>query len=218
MWLEGAAVSGWLTALLARLRGAPAAAPALGEGLAAAMAQALPVAVLPASARFSACLAEVLRHEGGFVDHPADPGGATNRGITLATLSDWRGRPVSKSEVRALTVAEAAAIYRARYWDVVQGDRLPPGVDLAVFDFAVNSGPGRAARTLQQVLVVPQDGAIGPVTLAALARAPGPVTLIIALCDARLRFLRGLPTWPTFGKGWARRVEEVEGAALRVAG
>lgn len=173
--------------------------------------------VVPASARFSACLAEVLRHEGGFVDHPADPGGATNRGITLATLSDWRGRPVSKSEVRALTVAEAAAIYRARYWDVVQGDRLPPGVDLAVFDFAVNSGPGRAARTLQQVLVVPQDGAIGPVTLAALARAPGPVTLIIALCDARLRFLRGLPTWPTFGKGWARRVEEVEGAALRVA-
>lgn len=174
--------------------------------------------VLPASARFAACLAEVLRHEGGYVDHPNDPGGATNLGITRATLSDWRGRPVTKSEVRALTVAEASAIYRARYWDPVRGDALPPGVDLAVFDFAVNSGPGRAARTLQQVLGVTQDGAIGPITLAAIARAPGPVTIIMDLCDARMRFLRGLGTWPTFGRGWTRRVAEVEAAAMGVAG
>lgn len=165
------------------------------------------------SSRFQACLAEVLRHEGGYADHPADPGGATNMGITLATLSDWRGRPVTKQEVRDLTVAEAGEIYRARYWQPIRGDALPPGVDLAVFDFAVNSGPARAVKALQSVLGVAQDGIIGPATLAALASAPGAVEVITDLCDARMRFLRSLSTWPTFGGGWTRRVAEVEAAA-----
>lgn len=168
------------------------------------------------SARFRACLAETLRHEGGYADHPADPGGATNMGITHLTLAAWRGKPVTKQDVRDLTKAEASAIYHARYWLPVKGDALPPGVDLAVFDYAVNSGTGRAVKALQKVLGVAQDGAIGALTLAAVAKA-GPVTLIMDLCDARMVFLRGLVTWQTFGAGWTRRVSEVEDAALKVA-
>lgn len=162
-----------------------------------------------AAEHFDRALALVLKHEGGYVDHPADPGGATNLGVTQATLTAHRARPVTKAEVRALTRAEAAAIYRRRYWDVVRGDELPPGLDLAVFDLAVNSGPGRAAKILQRALGVPQDGAIGPVTLSVLARAD-PAVLIAAVTRERLRFLQGLPTWPTFGRGWRRRVAAVE--------
>ncbi len=118
--------------------------------------------------------------------------------------------------MRDLTKAEASAIYHARYWLPVKGDALPPGVDLAVFDYAVNSGTGRAVKALQKVLGVAQDGAIGALTLAAVAKA-GPVTLIMDLCDARMVFLRGLVTWQTFGAGWTRRVSEVEDAAMKVA-
>ncbi len=177
----------------------------------------LPVLAVGGASRFDACLPIILKHEGGYVDHPADPGGATNLGITHITLAAHRGKPVTKQDVRNLTKAEAAEIYRASYWNAVRADALPPGLDLAVFDFAVNSGPGRAAKTLQRVLGVPQDGVIGPQTLAAIGRAPGVATIIMDLCDARMMFLRGLPTFGTFGKGWTRRVNEIEEAALRVA-
>jgi lysozyme family protein len=163
--------------------------------------------------RFSLCLPLILAHEGGYVDHPADPGGATNLGITLATLSAWRGATVTKADVRALTQKEAGAIYRARYWNAVRGDDLPPGLDLAMFDYAVNSGVGRAAKDLQGLVGAVQDGAIGAKTLAALDGMPA-AHLVTRLCDTRLAFLRGLKTWPTFGKGWARRVEETRAAAL----
>jgi len=166
---------------------------------------------------FGRALSLVLKHEGGYVDHPADPGGATNRGITLATLSTWRGRPVTKAEVKALTETEAAAIYRANYWNVVKGDDLPRGVDLAVFDFAVNSGPARAAKHLQALVGVDADGVIGPKTLAAI-RSTKPSDLIRKLTRSRLAFLSGLPTWPTFGKGWRARVLGVEKEALAMAG
>lgn len=182
-----------------------------------APAAAPPVLPPPPASRFMACLAEILKHEGGYVDHPDDPGGATNLGITHKTLASWRGRPVTKQDVRDLTVTEASAIYRARYWNPVRGDSLPPGVDLAVFDFAVNSGPAKATMVLQSVLGVADDGVIGPITLAALARAPGPATVIIGVCDARLAFLRRLSTWPTFGRGWTRRVSEVSAAGLKAA-
>jgi len=177
----------------------------------------LPPSPVATSSRFQDCLAEVLRHEGGYADHPSDPGGATNMGITIGTLSDWIGRPASKQDMRDLTQADAAGIYRAKYWQPIRGDALPPGVDLAVFDLAVNSGVGRAVKMLQGVLGVAQDGTIGPVTLAAVAKAPGQATVIIDLCAARMRFLRSLKTWPTFGKGWTRRVEEVEAAAMKAA-
>lgn len=165
---------------------------------------------------FQAALAAVLRFEGGYVDDPRDPGGATARGVTQVTLAAFRGRPVGKAEVAALTAEEAAAIYRRMYWDAVRGDELPGGVDLAVFDLAVNSGPGRAARMLQAVLGVRIDGIIGPATLAACRGAPAARTSEL-LCDARLRFLQSLPTWGVFGRGWSNRVQRVRNLAGALA-
>ena len=90
---------------------------------------------------FERALSLVLEHEGGYVDHPRDPGGATNLGITLDTLSSWLGRVATKADVLALKVSDVGPIYRRRYWDTIEGDELPDGLDYAVFDFAVNSGP-----------------------------------------------------------------------------
>ena len=166
---------------------------------------------------FDPALARVLAFEGGFVNHPLDPGGATNLGIAGATLARARGRPVIIAHVRALTGTEAASIYRRFYWNVVRGDDLPGGLDLAVFDLAVNAGPARAAWLLQRALGVPQDGVIGPRTLAA-ARAAHPIEAIAALTQARLGFLHRLATWRVFGRGWSRRVAAIERAALALAG
>jgi lysozyme family protein len=166
---------------------------------------------------FPAAVAFVLAQEGGYANHPADPGGATKFGITQATLAAARGRPVSVEDVKALTRVEAAAIYRRAYWDAMRADDLPAGLDLAVFDLAVNSGPPRAARLLQAVLGVPVDGIIGPVTLAA-ARAANPADAIRTLIRARLGFLARLGLWPVFGRGWRRRVLATEAAALTLAG
>ena len=174
-----------------------------------------------ARSRFDICLDEVLRHEGGYADHPADPGGATNLGITHETLARWRNVSpwwaLPKSAVQALTRTEAAEIYRAGYWDRCQGDRLPVGLDLALFDFAVNSGPDRAIRMLQAELDVVADGQIGLLTLAAIKTRPA-VPLIDALCDQRLTFLKRLSTFSTFGTGWTSRVAAVRKAALASAG
>jgi lysozyme family protein len=166
--------------------------------------------------RFEKAIEIVLQHEGGFVHHPRDPGGATKFGITRETLSRARGRPVSIEDVRELTRAEAVAIYRWLYWDVVLADELPPGLDLAVFDLAVNSGPGRAVRMLQNVLGVTVDGIVGPETLKAAWQAD-PTKTIRHLTRARLGFLGRLAAWPVFGRGWRRRVLAVEQGALRLA-
>jgi lysozyme family protein len=165
---------------------------------------------------FEASLAHVLRHEGGYVNHPADPGGATNLGITAATLARARGRPVTADDVKALTRTEVAGIYRRFYWDAVRADDLPAGLDHAVFDLAVNSGPALAARLLQRVLGVAEDGVVGPATLAA-ARAADQAGTVRALQRERLAFLRRLSTFPLFGKGWQERVAEVEREALALA-
>jgi lysozyme family protein len=165
---------------------------------------------------FEIALAEVLRHEGGWADHPSDPGGATMKGITIGTFSRYRRRDVSKAELRAISDADVRTIYRGEYWDKVRGDDLPAGLDLAVFDFAVNSGPRRAIVHLQRTVGVKDDGVFGPGTLAAVAKRDA-ATLVRELCSGRMRFLRALPTWKTFGKGWTRRVQEVEAAALRMA-
>jgi lysozyme family protein len=169
-----------------------------------------------AMGNFARCLAHTLRHEGGYVDHPSDPGGATNLGITRATLADWRGRAVSKDDVRALTRAEASDIYRRRYWDAVSGDQLPAGVDLAVFDYAVNSGPRRAALALQARLGVARDGVVGPQTIAASRQADAAV-LIRAICGERRGFLGRLRIFTVFGRGWLRRIAAVERAAIQMA-
>lgn len=178
-----------------------------------------------ARSRFDICLDEVLRHEGGFADHPKDPGGATNMGITHKTLARWRRVSpwwrLDKAEVKALKRPEAARIYRALYWDPSKAGDLPAGLDLALFDFAVNSGTDRAVRTLQVELGAVADGQIGPLTLAALAERSGKTGLaaiIGALCDRRLGFLGRLPTFATFGRGWTRRVAAVRAAAQAMAG
>jgi lysozyme family protein len=165
--------------------------------------------------RFFEVLPETLRHEGGFSKHPRDPGGATNYGITHRTLAAWRGvARVTVDQVLALGRDEAAAIYRSEYWNKVQGDQLRAGLDLVVFDAAVNSGPVRAVQWLQGALRVKVDGVLGPVTLAAQAAAPDLGAVIRRACALRLSFLRGLGHWDAFGRGWARRVAEVEAAAL----
>ena len=165
---------------------------------------------------FDKCLTMLLAHEGGFVSHPADPGGMTNLGVTRKTWEAYTDQDASEAEMRALTPAKVAPLYKERYWDEVRGDDLPSGVDHAVFDFAVNSGPVRAIRTLQMVLDIPADGRIGPRTLKAVAMTPAK-TIIADLCNARVEFLSGLKTYPTFGRGWVRRVNEVEAKASELA-
>lgn len=177
--------------------------------------------VRDADARFAACVQIVLRHEGGFVDHPADPGGATNHGIslryarTLGSMLDLNGDGVvNREDILLVTPAKAAMVYRQWFWQDVRADDLPAGIDLVVFDFAVNSGAGRAAKHLQRAVGAEQDGFIGPATLAAVRLAASrPRSVIDAVCDSRLVFLRGLRTWPTFGRGWSARVEDVRARA-----
>jgi lysozyme family protein len=178
-----------------------------------------------AKSRFDICLDEVLRHEGGYADHSSDPGGATNLGITHKTLARWRRISpwwkLPKSAVMDLQRAEAAKIYRASYWDRVHAGQLPHGLDMVLFDFAVNSGPDRAIRTLQAELDVAADGQIGPLTLDAVATyadRKGLGALIGAFCDRRLAFLTRLPTFASFGKGWTARVTAVRKAAMAAVG
>ena len=161
------------------------------------------------------CFALVLKNEGGYVDNPADPGGATNLGCTKAVWEQYIGRSVTKDDIKALTPNDVMPLYKAKYWDTIKGDDLPEGVDYAVFDFAINSGPSRAAKALQSVLSVTVDGQIGPATLRALETA-NPREVATAVCEARLTFLQGLPTFPTFGKGWSNRVSEVEKIAFNM--
>ncbi|WP_114945486.1 glycoside hydrolase family 108 protein [Microvirga calopogonii] len=148
--------------------------------------------------RFEKAVEQVLKHEGGFVQHPRDPGGATKFGITRETLSRAKKRPASVNDVRRLSRREAISIYRQLYWDAVRAEELPPGLDLAVFDLAVNSGPARAVKMLQTALGVEADGIIGPVTLRAAREADMP-DVIRRLTKARLGFLGRLATWPVFG-------------------
>ena len=170
----------------------------------------------PPPSQFEVCLAFVLHHEGKFVNHPRDPGGATNLGITLATLQHWRGRPTSVDDVLGLQREEAAEIYRARFWQPLRCDELPAGLDLMVFDFGVNAGPRTSARHLQRVLGVTQDGAIGPVTLGA-ARTADVGATIAALGNLRLDYYRRLPTWDAFGRGWERRTRAAVARAVEMA-
>lgn len=153
-------------------------------------------------------LALMFGHEGGYANNPKDPGGPTKYGITHRTLASHRGvKSVTAAQVKALTLAEAEQIYRKSYWTQSGGDMLPAGLDYAVFDFGVNSGPSRAVKSLQKVVGVAQDGIVGGQTLAAVDRYPGGVPALVRdYCDERMRFLRGLKTWGSFGRGWTIRV------------
>ena len=146
----------------------------------------------------------LLKHEGGFSDHPADPGGKTRFGITEAVAREagYRG------DMRELPVDLAKRIYKDRYWDAVRAEELPEAIRYAVFDAAVNSGPRQAIRWLQRAVGAKDDGIIGPVTLAAV-RAADPERLLRRMLAQRLRFVTGLPTWAAFGRGWARRIADL---------
>lgn len=165
---------------------------------------------------FQRALKLVLAHEGEWSDHPADPGGATMKGVTLANFRRYVEPKATKDDLRKITDAQVATVYRRFYWDAVHGAELPDGVDYAVFDFAVNSGPARAAKYLQAVVGVVEDGRIGPATLKAV-RAKMHATIIHELCDKRMAFLQRLKTWPTFKNGWTTRVKDVRSAALQMA-
>jgi lysozyme family protein len=165
---------------------------------------------------YETCIALVLKHEGGYVNNPKDPGGATNLGVTKKVWEEWVGKPVSLDEMKALTVKDVTPLYKAQYWDRVRGDDLPAGVDYAVMDVAVNSGVVRAAKFLQAALGLTADGIIGPATLAA-AEAANPRQLVTDVCDKRLAFMPARPIWSTFGNGWSRRVKEVEEKAFEMA-
>jgi lysozyme family protein len=157
---------------------------------------------------FPKALAAVLVHEGGFSNHSADPGGITNLGCTKAVWEEHCGHPVDEKAMRALTPNDVGPLYRQKYWNKVCADDLPTGVDYIVFDAAINSGPGRAAKWLQACVGVEPDGGIGQKTLAAV-RAFDAKTLVDDFGKRRLSFMMDLPTWDTFGKGWSRRVLEV---------
>ena len=144
--------------------------------------------------------------EGGYVNHPADPGGATDRGITQRTYDAWRkSRGLAPHSVRGISKGEAETIIERQYMDKVGADDLPAGLDYAMADYSVNSGPSRAAKELQRILGVTADGIVGAETLAAVL-SRDPAALVVALCEARMGFLKRLRHWQTFRRGWTERV------------
>lgn len=151
------------------------------------------------ASNYDLCLAQVLKYEGGYTNHPSDPGGATNWGITIHDARRYWKSDATAEDVRKMPLSVAKQIYRARYWNVVDGDNLHDGVDLAVFDYGVNSGPGRALPDFKPYRSLP------------------PVEAIKALCARRLRFLKALRTWPVFGGGWGSRVASVEAIGVKMA-
>ena len=162
------------------------------------------------STEFKRSLAKVLVHEGGYVNHPKDPGGATLQGVTQRVYDDYRrSAKLPVRPVRQMGESERDVIYRARYWDLIKGDRLPAGVSYVVFDGAVNSGVSRSVKWLQAALGVNADGVIGMETLTRLGEVQDHDVLIGKILDRRMAFLKALTTWKTFGKGWTGRVNGV---------
>lgn len=163
---------------------------------------------------YAQALKQVLKYEGGYVDHPKDPGGPTNKGITQAVYDAWqKSQDLPTQSVRNISDATVAAIYKQQYWDRINGDNLPAGVDFAVFDFAVNSGVSRAAKTLQAVVGVTQDGVIGPATIQATK-----TYVAMTVTNKRLAFMQSLSIWSTFGKGWAARIADVKAQIIALVG
>ena len=160
---------------------------------------------------FDECLKMLLHHEGGYVNHPKDPGGETNLGVTKRVYEKWGGT----KDMKDLTVEDVAPIYKKEYWDKCRCDELESGVDWAVFDWAVNSGTGRAAKAIQKICGASQDGAIGPKTLA-LIGTQNTEYVIEEFGKIRQDFYESLKTFDTFGKGWTRRNKETTEKALEM--
>ncbi len=165
---------------------------------------------------FDIALKYVLKHEGGYVNHPSDPGGMTNLGVTAKVWEEWTKKSATEAVMRSLTPAEVAPLYKRNYWDAVRADDLVSGLDYCVFDCAVNSGTRRAIRILQGCVGSTVDGSLGPNTMGAVARFTDTKQLIEDFSNERLEFLQSLPTFSTFGRGWTRRVNEVKDEAIRM--
>tara|TARA_B100000242_G_scaffold202032_1_gene146318 strand:+ start:2798 stop:3307 length:510 start_codon:yes stop_codon:yes gene_type:complete len=164
---------------------------------------------------YDKCLETILHHEGGYVNHPKDPGGETNLGVTKRVYEEWGGT----KDMKDLLVEDVAPIYKKNYWDKLKGDNLPSGLDLCVFDFGVNAGPGRAAKYLQSMIGTTPDGGIGPMTLKALdiyTGANGLVETIEEYQKRRQEYYEKLSTFATFGRGWTRRVNETTELAKKL--
>ena len=169
-----------------------------------------------AAENYDKCLETILHHEGGYVNHPKDPGGETNLGVTKRVYEDWGGT----KDMKDLTVEDVAPIYRKNYWDRMKCDDIPAGLDLCVFDFGVNAGTGRSAKYLQTMIGTVADGGIGPNTLRALDAyidANGIEGAIKNFQEARQGYYESLSTFETFGRGWTRRVTETTELALKMA-
>jgi len=161
------------------------------------------------------CLETILHHEGGYVNHPKDPGGETNLGVTKRVYEDFGGT----KDIKDLTREDVEPIYKKNYWDRVKGDDLPAGLDLCVFDFGVNAGTGRAAKYLQTMIGTVADGGIGPNTLKKLndyVEEHGIEDAIKNYQSDRQKYYESLSTFDTFGKGWTRRVDETTELALEM--
>lgn len=153
---------------------------------------------------FEAAFHKLLGHEGGYSDHPSDPGGETMWGVTkrVAMANGYTGR------MRELPADLAKSIYRKSYWDAVRADDLPPALRYAVFDAAVNSGVGQSAKWLQAAVGAVPDGVIGPMTIT-MARSMPADFVLRRMLGARLRFMASLSNWPAFSRGWARRISDL---------
>ena len=158
---------------------------------------------------FDDALKAILKHEGGFVNHPKYPGGMTNLGVTKKVWEAWVGHAVDEKAMRALTPEVVGPMYKKKYWDAVKADEMSEGLDYLMFDFAVNAGPRRAIKTMQKAIGTTPDGAIGPKTMAAL-KAANQSELVAKFSAEKEAFYRSLPTFGTFGKGWLRRVAEAK--------
>jgi lysozyme family protein len=165
---------------------------------------------------FRDCLDLVLKHEGGFVDHPKDPGGMTNLGVTKKVWEEWVGHPVTEKDMRELTPEIVAPMYEMRYWRTSYCEKLPRGLDLLVFSMAVNAGAGRSVKLLQDAIGVLPDGVIGPNTMAKINEA-NVETLIDKFSEARTAYYKGLKLFPVFGRGWLNRTDKERLEALDMA-
>ena len=158
------------------------------------------------------------KEEGGYGNDPHDPGGATNLGIIQVEYDKYRSaKGLAERSVRYIDRSEADEIYTKAYWNKIDGDDVPAGIDLVIYDYGVNSGPGRAIEYAQRVLNVGVDGILGPITLAAL-KAVEPRKFIHDFDNDRLSFLQRLKTYAYFGKGWSARVKRCTNAALAMVG
>ena len=171
-----------------------------------------------AASTYDEALRRLLLHEGGYCNHPQDPGGPTNFGITIADYRKYIKPGASADDVRAMRLEEAKAIYRSKYWRALRCDELPAGVDDSIFDYGVNSGIGRAGKVLRRVLGLPDDTWVVTDDVIAEVGSHDPRAVIAAINAERIAFLRGLRTWPVFGTGWERRVGDVREFSIHIAG